>query len=328
MTEPTYPDKEHNLIEQAEQYITATSRVLNMAAEIVAPDSSLTPQDVFEAPTERRDDAPGLQLSTDQEEQLRGIASELGFGRTTDKSAELAGLGDGYVAIIEGGQAHKVKAQVELSNTAGTLIFSATPNRKISKDVERESSARILGIDVSEVGDTEYEVVRQLAESLPGFAPLAEGEQALPFSYDIFHDFQVGTEKSGQFIQIGTQDSRPVVLLRIDKDTSEDARKRNDRKQPGSAAVMNIVSTALSLAGDTETPIGFLTSSTYEASRTIDAFRSGLSTQRQTEVVSYGTARLAEVKGEDIAAPGPINQLPGELHKIAVQLTRLQQELR
>ncbi|MDQ5885646.1 MAG: hypothetical protein QG628_43 [Patescibacteria group bacterium] len=327
MTEPTYPNVENGMLIRAEQYLNTTNRVLSEAAELVAPEAGLTPLEVFAAPNERRDDDKGLVLDSEQEHRLRQIATELGFGRPTDKTAEMAGLPAGYVAVIEGGQAHKVKAQEELSANAGTVIFSATPHRKITKQAERESGARILGVDESEVDKTEYEVVRQIAESLPGFAPLPEGDITLPFSYDIYNNFQVGNEESGQFVQIGTRGNRPVIMLRIDKDVSEEAAKQNDRKQPGSAEVMSIVSSVMSQTGDYTSSIGFITSSTYEASRSIDAFRSGLKTNRQTEVISYGTARLAAVKGEDIPAPGPINQLPGELYKIAKQQTRLANEL-
>lgn len=327
MTEPSYPNAENGLPLRAEQYLNTTKRVLSSAAEVIAPGSGLSPLEVFTAPSERRDDDQGLVLDSDQEYRLREIVAELGFGRTTDKTAEMAGLHEGYVAVIEGGQAHKVKAQEELCDGAGTLIFSATPNRKITKQVERESSARILGIDVTEVGETEYDVVRQIAESQPGFIPLPEGDIALPFSYDIDDNYQVGSEESGQFVQIGTRGSRPVIMLRIDRDNSEEAGKQKDRKQPGSADVMTIISSVLSQIGDDETSIGFITSSTYEASRSIDALRSGLKTERQTEVIAYGTARLAAVKGEEMPAPGPINQLSGELYKVAKQQALLKSEL-
>lgn len=313
--------------ERAETLITRNDAVLRAAVEIVSLDNpEANPLEVFAAPGEVRAAGVALELSAEQEKALRNNVGELGFGRESDLTAEQVGLPSGYVALIEGGQPHKVEAQRRLTESAGTLLFAGSPFRMITGAAERASGARILGTDAENVGATEYDMVRQLAESQPDFAANEAGDEVLPFGYDIQHGYEVTEGPTGQFVKIGTVNGRDVVLLRIDRENYEEDGKPKYRLQPDSAAVMGIVSDVLAAAGDSETSIGFLTSATYQPSRDIDAVRAGIRYNRQFGVVTYGTARLAEVKGEPVA-PGPINQLPGELHKVALQTAKLRTEL-
>jgi len=314
--------------EQAEALMNRNEGILRAAVGVISPDNpEASPLEVFSSPREVRATGVALELTAEQEDRFRSIAGELGFGRETDKTSEQAGLPDGYVAVIEGGQSHKVEAQCRLVESASTLIFAGSPHRKITAEAERASGARVLGIDPESVGVTEYDVVRQIAEAQPDFVPNETGDEVLPFGYDIWRNHQVTEDPTGQFIKIGTVNDRDVVLLRIDRENyQDDAGKSRYCFQPNSAAVMGIVSDVLAKRGDDDTPVGFLTSATYQPSRDIAAVSAGIRYDRQFGVVSYGTSTLAEVKGE-VAKPGPINQLPGELHTTATQTAKLRKEL-
>lgn len=314
--------------EQAEALVQRNGAILRVAVEVVNPqDIEANPLEIFAAPGEVRATGVALELTGEQEEALRDVVGELGFGRETDLTAEQVGLPSGYVAIIEAGQPHKIEAECRLADTAGTLLFAGSPYRKVASEAERASGARVLGIDAENLGATEYDVVRQIAEAQPGFIPNETGDEVLSFGYDIYQNYEVSESPTGQLVKIGTVENRDVVLLRIDRENYVEDGKSKYRFQPGSAAVMGIVSDVLSKSGDSETPVGFLTSATYQPSRDIDGARAGMKHNRQFGVVTYGTATLAEVKGEPVAAPGPINQLPGELHKAAQQTAKLAAEL-
>jgi hypothetical protein len=113
------------------------------------------------------------------------------------------------------------------------------------------------------------------------------------------------------------------MLLRVDRENYiDDEGKNKYRNQPGTAEIIGIIDGALTAQEDMA-PVAFVTSSTYQASRQVDAARAALATGRKVGVPTYGTARLAVVKGEDMPAPAPINQLPGELHKMALQVDKL-----
>src|SRR3990167_6658346 len=83
------------------------------------------------------------------------------------------GLHNGYVAIIEGGQAHKMAAELAVilqgDIQPSLIVIAASADRIIppvgaDKVQERETTARILGLSPDEVGGTEYEVARQVIE--------------------------------------------------------------------------------------------------------------------------------------------------------------------
>jgi hypothetical protein len=326
---PGYSDQPIDARERAEQLIEHMDQQLQAAVEVVAPGTELTVAETFSLPAERRDDDPGLELSEDQEASLRAIAANLGWGRTGDKSPEDQNLRPGYVAIIEGGQPHKVIAELTLAleGNPSVLFVAGSPNRMITAEAERESGSRILGIPKEMLASTEYGVNRQLVEAFDGFEDYPEGDTELGLGYDIDNNNQLTGISTGQFLRLGKINGAPVILMRIDRENYMDGDQVKYRKQPDSAAVMQIVDAALKAGDDTaELQIGFVTSSTYEPSRAVDQIRAWAKTGREVELVTYGTERLAEVKGVP-SQPGPINQLPGELRKADDSLQKLRQEI-
>lgn len=313
--------------ERTEQLIEDMSQQLAAAVEVVAPGSDAEIKDVFTLPSERRDDDPGLELTAEQETNLREVAAQLGWGRQADKTPESQGLNPGFTAIIEGGQPHKVMTELLVASAGqpGLYFVAGSPNRQITNEAERASGCNILGVSGDALADTEYDVNRQLVESMVGYAALDGGDLVLDASYDIDNGNQPSVGQSGQFVRIGHINGSPVVLMRIDREDYMDGDQPKYRKQPDSAGVMKIVS---EVAGGLvhSDQIGFVTSSTYEPSRSVDQIRSWAQTGRQIELVTYGTDSLARVKGVP-SQPGPINQLPGELRKADASLQLLKQEL-
>jgi len=316
----------------AQEVLDHSQEVLGRAVEVVSPHNpNADPLEVFPASGERRADDVGLVLSSEQEQDLRSIAAELGFGRLADQTPSELGL-YGACMVLEGGQAHKTLAEAGLvlddaGTTPSMLVFSASGHRRVG-DAEAETTSRILGVPVEQVGETEYDVAAQVASHLPGYEGLAQPE-VLPWGYDINDGFSLTEGPSGQLVRVGTIGDIPVVLLRVDRqDYVDDATgKPRYRNQPGTAEVIGIVDAVQRDRGDIDTPIAFVTSSTYEASRLPDAMCASLTTGRIVGVPTYGAQRLAEVKGEPLPAPAPINQLPGEFNRMAAQVKKLAEVL-
>lgn len=284
------------------------------------------PLEVFPEPTLPRDQAPKPDWSDDQEAEMREIVSEFGYGREADRTVSSLGLQQAHV-IIEGGQPHKIKAEIatvtsDTEAQPSSYIFSGSAERKIL-GAERDSALAQLGY----VPETEYDVTRAIAESTEGFVSNPDGDEVLNLSYDIHNEFVVSDEPTGQFVHIGSINGRPVVLLRIDRENYVEAGKAKYRHQPAPADVMRIVSQAQAGTGGSEAPIAYVSSATYQASREIDAVRAGLATGRAIGVSTYGSARLAEIKGEPQPTPSPVNQIPGELFVAAQSLAALNGEL-
>jgi hypothetical protein len=310
----------------AEQLLRQNQEALAAAVAIISPETpDADPLTVLPAPGELRAEDQGLNLTTEQESQLRIVAAEFGFGRETDLTLGEQGIRGAHV-IIEGGQAHKVMAEAlmvleDKVATPSTLIFTATPYRNITNVEERISTSRLLGHSNA----TEYDMVHDLITSLPGFEPNEEIE--LPMGYDIHDEFTVSDQANGQFKLLGTINNAPVVLLRVDREEyAGDDGTTKYRKQPNTADIMSIVDGISAMQGDELLPVAFVTSATYQPSRMLDAVAVGLRTGRPMGIATYGTARLAAVKGKGEAtpAPAPINQLPGELHKMALETQKLE----
>lgn len=308
----------------AEQLLRQNQEALAAAVAIISPETpEADPLTVLPAPGELRAEDQGLNLTTEQESQLRIVAAEFGFGREADLTLSEQGIRGAHV-IIEGGQAHKVMAEAltvleDEEATPSTLIFTATPYRNITNAAEVASTERLLG----EPKATEYDMVRDLIVSLPGFEPGEERE--LPVGYDIHDGFTVTDQSSGQFVLLGTINKAPIILMRIDREeyVGDDGSNKY-RKQPNAADIMGIVDSISALQDDELLPVAFVTSATYQPSRMLDAVTTGFRIGRPMGVATYGTARLAAVKGEATPSPAPINQLPGELHKMALETKKLE----
>lgn len=321
---------ERNPEQEARDFILRARRALWEAAKSiveVSPEADLL--QIFPSPTERRESDEGLSLTPDQEVSLRKSASELGLDREADRLASSIGFEPGYTAFIEGGQIHKVLAEIgnslEDDSAKPASIIVGGGLRKVDLPAERAIAARLLKLDESKVAATEYDMVRQAVSSVEGFVSL-EQPQVLPYSYDIQKDNEVKEAEDGQFLVIGHIQGIPVTLMRIDREDYEEDGKPKYRKQPDSAGVMKIIDGVLKLSKD-ESSIGFHTSSAYQTSREVDAKRAAVQTGRFCAVPSYGTARLAKVKGEPAPLPVAINQIPGELHRIENQLRKLEEVL-
>jgi len=310
----------------ASKLLARVDETLGRAVEILAPNNTgERPLDVFPDPKEVRADAEPLDLTTEQESEVRALVAELGFGRETDLTLSEQGLFGAHV-IIEGGQPHKIRAEAEmvLGDTASvpaTIVFSASKNRKISSEAERASAER-LGVG-SAAEYSEYDVARRVAEQLPGYMPL-EQDEVMSFGYDIHNGHAVVEEPTGQLITIGYIGKTPVVLLQVDREDYVDENgKSKYRLQPTPADLMKIVDTVSTTLGDENSPVAFVTSATYQPSRMVDGAIAALESHRTIGVATYGTKSLAEVKGDTIPAPAPLNQLPGELRKAAQEAERL-----
>lgn len=321
--------------EKARQTLDKMASALAEAVVAVEPaNSAAGPLEIFPEPGERRADTE-FSLPPEKDTALRVALAKLGIGRETNENGTEVGLVREYVSVIEGGQAHKMLAELNVALTdenSGNIIIAATPDRKIpqaaeDKVGEREITAKILRISPDEVGATEYDVALQLVSrhaAIEALRPLN-----LAFGYDIECNIN-SDEGSGQLAQIGmVGDFRHVYLLRIDRDYPD----LDDPKKYvtlGPSKLMKVVDGIVGVHMPSN-EIGFVTSATYQPSREIDAVSVMLELERQGRprnigVMTYGTHELAKVKGESPSRPS-LGQLAGEAHKAAVELEKLRQLL-
>lgn len=296
------------------EYVRQREAWLADGVEVLTGSREGRPADIFPSPTEVRDDSAPLALTDEQEAALREVAGRFGIG------GEVAIPAACDYEIIEGGKPWKMDAEASMST--GIQIFAGTPYRTIGNDEATYLRAKGY-VDTTEPL-SEYDVAQIVASKQPGFKELGVGV-VLPFGYDIDNEHALVHERTGQLVQIGTNNGEPVLCLRVDREVYvNDEGKSRYRNQPDSAALMGFISDALTANGNETASVGLLTSSTY-ASRSIDAVRVGLGRGRQFAVGMYGRQTLADVKGEPVAAPSGINQIPGELHTVATKLDALKQ---
>lgn len=302
--------------ESLQSYVIERFEWLEAAARIVEPDSRSWTE-VFGSPTEVRSQSPGLKLSEEQEADLRGVAGLFGIGGEHDI------LAAADYEIIEGGKPWKVQAEESLAY--GTLIYAGTPHRELGQD-ELDHLAEVLPPSVEELPLNEYDMQRALATCKPGFVSHDE-EKIVPFGYDVDNEFVFVNEPTGQLVELGTQDGKPVYLLRIDRKTYFDTEKNKEQYDSlRGAKLLGFVAVWRTAEGDSESSLGLLTSNTY-ASRAIDVAHAGLKYDRILGVGMYGRDTLAKMQGKRASEPTAINQIPGELHVIGGRLVKLQAEL-
>lgn len=305
-----------------EAFIAKRKSWLDEAARIVGGEGA-APSEVFLPPTEVRADAPELDISEEEEAQLREIAGRFGLGGEQDI------MTGADVDIIEGGKPWKVLAESAISSPTKLKVFAGSPYRKIGTD-EVEFVQEKYGDTAGQI-TTEYDMVWRIAREQDGFTPLDE-EEVLPFGYDIDNEFAISQEPTGQLVRIGTIEQSDgevtdVVVLRIDREEYiDEAGASKYRNQPNSAQVMGIISDVLTAAGDEESAIGMVTSSTYP-SRSIDAVRAGRQHEREFRTGMYGRQTLAGMKDGSVAKPTQLEQIPGELYVIAEKLKKLAEEV-
>lgn len=305
-----------------EAYLAERATWMADAVEVLGAGSETDPLIVFEAPTERRDDAVALSLSDEQETALREIAGRFGIGGEADVKS------GAEHQILEGGKPWKIEAETKITDGAKTVLFAGSPYRKLGQD-ETDYLKTKLG-EEAEPAENEYDMARQIAELQKGFEPL-EQDKTLPFGYDIQNGCSLVQEATGQFTVIGKIGGADVVMLRVDRENyvdykETDPAKRNKyRNQPDSAALLRVIGAVLTASGDESSTVGINSSTTY-ASRSVDTVRAGLKSSRMFAVGMYGRQTLADVKGEPVAEPTGINQIPGELHAMQAKLVRLAAE--
>lgn len=309
--------------QHAQEVLNNSREALSRAVAIVSPENpDADPLEVFPAPGEVRNEDEGLSLTEQQAAELRAAVAPLGFERPTDVNLSALGL-QGACVIVEGGQPHKEVAEARMvledsDARPSAIVLSASKHRKIMSDPEKASARRQFGEEPA----TEYDGQRRVGEGLEGF--VAEEDEVLPFGYDIHNGFALVREATGQFVRIGRVGETPVIMMSIDReDYIDEGGNSKYRKQPGTADVIRIVDGMLAANGDEHSPIAFVTSGTYQPSRNVDAATVGLQTGRLVGVPTYGTERLGEVNGE-LPAPKRLDQLPGELRKMAEQVAKLE----
>lgn len=333
--------------------VSENSEVLRMqqaiarATEAVAGDPNDGPLKVFPNPKskERREDVvfDADNLSSEQEACFRAAMAELGPGREDDKGLDISRLSNEgsetrnpdhdpdkyeWEAVLEGGQGHKVKSELDLvleqDILPGMIVLSGSPDR-ILPDAEKEITAKVLGIKVSEVADTELGVERQVAECHKEF--VADSEET-PLPTDLAQNpdrYGVAPEHvatDGQFTRIGTIRNIPIVLMRTDRFPDPEGVK--DYIATTNAEKISMVRAVQNNAFDRN--IALVTSATYEPSCELEALEAveNLPVGTTAQVISYGTKRLAKVKGEEEVKPPALNQLAGTAYKTAEELQKFQ----
>ncbi len=295
---------------------------LTRAVEAVTGDATQNPLEVFPNPAdkERRQDVEfsGVELNEEQEVAFRDAMSELGVGRESNRDATMVGLDDGYLAFLEGGQSHKMLAELNITAESAVkpsvVILSGDSERNIPEN-EQTLTAKVLGLPLEDVGATEYEVAEQVFRAHPDF--VAQEEVILPYGYTI--DGELTHETTGQFRQIGMIGDAPAVVMRIDREWHEDDAGNRSFKRPDNFTKMCIISAIEGVES-----VGFVTSSTYQPSNEVDAIRVTNATGVVIKVPTYGTAELATAKKEEMPNQPALNQLAGEAYKTAQQLSKLE----
>jgi hypothetical protein len=326
--------------EYAEQVLADTEATLQAAVAIVSPENpEADPQVVFPKPNVpvRAEGEKPKGLTEEQKERLFAEAENLGFGRPESVLLSEAGL-SGAVAIIEGGQPHKMMAEAlvvteDPGANVHSLMLTASAQRKVESESEIASATHLFGGD--QTGKTEYDMALQVLHKLPAFREPFEGSEVrgpLNFSYDIHNNFEVSEEVSGQLVRVGsigpTTLSPHVHLLRVDReDYLDENNQPKYRNQPNTSDLIRLADAALRLGGNRDTPIAFVTSGVYRPSRAVLAAIAGLELggRRHVGLATYGNDLVNEVR--DTNLPPPIKQLPGELQYMAEMAVELRAAL-
>ena len=301
-------------LEEAERLATHYEAVLSAVVDEAYPEKKeLSFSEIFAAPTEPRNAADKPQWAgTSTETTVRALLLAVGMGRETDLGLESFNISPA-LAVIEGGLVAKMLTELAVMaaspDAVSEVVLSGSAHRSLGK-AEIAQLTQLFGEEGAAKLKTEYHAAAALAALLPGFANHDKPVNK-PMSYDIHNDFAVGTEQTGQFVELGTWMGKKVSVLRIDReDTPQGPRKFEH--QPTSGNVMRIMHDMLVSRKDTDTPIAFVTAATY-ASRTLQAANMQLLCgDRRFVVPTYGTVHYAEYKGGE-PTPPDVNQLEGEM---------------
>jgi hypothetical protein len=329
------------LRQSTEAYVTERLGWITDAVEVLTGDRSTPVEEALSRPMEKvtdaREDSPAVVgLPEIDEQKLRDGVSRFGMGKVEDVMADLP---EGYVDIKEGGLVWKMLAEQmagkntvvseEESDTqneeddAGSYVYPGFPGRPTT-EAERIFQINKLGIEEDKTTSNEYESARLIAELHPDHIPFSE-PLVLPFGYDIHNKHSLIEEPTGQIVQIGTQNNKPVLWVRVDHQPQEDdPSKFVQGTKPDTADIVGIISDVLTACGDDTTAIAITTSNTYP-SRVIDSISTGLTKGRQVGASMYGRKTLADAKKEEIQEPTALNQIPPELRVIHDKLLQLRE---
>jgi hypothetical protein len=216
-------------------------QALARAVEAVTGNPEADPLEVFPDPRskERREDVVfgADNLTPEQEADFRAAMAELGPGREESTGAQQAGLLEGYNALLEGGQVHKMMTELELvlGDEVQPRQIIITGGVRELVDKEKELTAKLLGVEVDEVGNTEFDVACQVIKLHPKFEPFPEGAQGFlgrvpgkvdaaynlesnPSEYCIGPRTNTGLNGPDQFVQLGTiAGGKPAIAMRVDR---------------------------------------------------------------------------------------------------------------
>lgn len=279
--------------------IERIQQALHRATEAIKPGGD--PFEVFPNPRDKERSADivwGANLSTEQEEGFRAAMAEIGPGRTHNVGAEHWGLEDNnFVALTEGGQPHKMIAELNVllgsdddhpvATRPAAYVVSGSPDRDLN-ETEQAISKALLGV----AGKNEQEVAELAVSTRSEFTPVE------PVA---LHD---GIKWSMTWF--GMLDGRPVYSMgikRLDPDGEKQPKVTTKEK-------MEIVSEIVD-----GIPVAFATGATTVPSAEVAAHDSDV----EVFVLSYGIEELAKVKGTDPIPPA-INQLGAEAYKTAAFL--------
>lgn len=282
-------------IDQLQYIIDGVSEILSIIGEPI------------EKPGERRADyalPEGFVLTDDNESAIRRIASEkLGIGISADITLDNVELDEYGVAIIEGGQSHKMLAELLVAlqtDHKGPIVITSTEYRVIKQTAddpkvkERANTALLLGINEDEVGDTELAVAVQVVESMQGF------------------EIALDEDAPEDLVKLGTINGRDLFIYSIPRMYYETDTGEQKYRQPN---ISDQATYIRNIIGASE--VALITSSTYYSSRTVAA-------KGAYKVAAYCSATLARVRGNDPTDAKPdINQIISEVAKTEIELSRL-----
>lgn len=310
------PSHDELLVEVQEKLGWLESAAQEIGGPNATPESVFTPLN-----SDNRSQAPDPNWNQRQQAVARELAQHLGYGSEYNV---ISGL-QGGVRLLEAGKIWKVLAETDVldqENNVSMLVFAGSPYVPLGADerdfIERRGHDHIVG------ATNQYEatlaVARQLVET--------PDEQVASYGYELSESNAVKFEPTGQFMRLGkAENGQDVVMIRVDREEfTDDGNQDRYRYQPSQQRLMTMLSEILRHAGDTDSPIGLITSNAY-ASRQFDTIRAGLTDGRRYGVAMYGRETLAHMKGEPVAPATPLNQLPGELWLAYNKLRLLESDL-
>jgi hypothetical protein len=279
-------------------------QALARATEAVAGNPNADPLQVFPDPRSKecREDVvfDADNLTPEQETDFRAAMAELGPGRKESIGAQQADLPEGYNAVLEGGKVPKFLAELELvlADPVQPRQLVITGGIRPIPDKEKELTAKLLGIEVDEVGDTEFDVECQAIKLHPKFESFPEGVKGflgrVPGKVDAAYNLEsnpdeycigprMGSDLSGpdQFVELGMiAGGKPVIAMRVDRfpdpENPDDASKYiqpSTAQKIGFAAGFVEDEDIINYGRDVVNCVALVTSATYEPTCTLAALK-------------------------------------------------------